>query len=130
MPPARRATGPARTRAAGRSPRTPRCPFRAYPGCVAGTTEGALNCPRTLEPGPSRPTTTPCCCSSAGRWTGGWRSARPATATPLPTVTHVHLHGGPKVVHRYDLQTLADGAGVYTVRPRADQHARDESVAD
>ena len=49
---------------------------------------------------------------------------------PLPTVTHVHLHGGPKVVHRYDLQTLADGAGVYTVRPRADQHARDESVAD
>ena len=49
---------------------------------------------------------------------------------PLPTVTHVHLHGGPKVVHRYDLQTLADGAGVYTVRPRADRHARDESVAD
>ncbi|MDT0277499.1 hypothetical protein [Blastococcus goldschmidtiae] len=49
---------------------------------------------------------------------------------PLPTVTHVHLHGGPKVVHRYDLETLADGAGVYTVRPRADAAARDESVAD
>ena len=49
---------------------------------------------------------------------------------PLPTITHVHLHGGPKVVHRYDLQTLADGAGVYTVRPRADQTARGESVAD
>lgn len=36
---------------------------------------------------------------------------------PLPTVTHVHLHDGPKVVHRYDLQPLADQAGIYTVRP-------------
>jgi len=36
---------------------------------------------------------------------------------PLPTVTHVHLHDGPKVVHRYDLQPLAEQAGVYTVRP-------------
>jgi hypothetical protein len=35
---------------------------------------------------------------------------------PLPTVTHVHLHDGPKVVHRYDLQPLAEQAGVYTVR--------------
>ena len=25
---------------------------------------------------------------------------------PLPTVTHVHLHDGPKVVHRYDLEPL------------------------
>lgn len=49
---------------------------------------------------------------------------------PLPTITHVHLHGGPKVVHRYDLQTLTDSAGVYTLRPRAQQPARDESVAD
>ena len=56
---------------------------------------------------------------------------RPARhGDPLPTVTHVHLHGGHKVVHRYDLTTLADGAGVYTVRPRADRHARDGSVAD
>ncbi len=37
---------------------------------------------------------------------------------PLPTITHVHLHGGPKVVHRYDLQSLSDSAGVYHVRPQ------------
>ena len=37
---------------------------------------------------------------------------------PLPTITHVHLHGGPKVVHRYDLQSLTDSAGVYHVRSR------------
>jgi len=47
---------------------------------------------------------------------------------PLPTITHVHLHGGPKVVHRYDLTTLSGSAGVYTVRPR--QTVRDESVTD
>ena len=49
---------------------------------------------------------------------------------PLPTVTHVHLHDGPKVVHRYDLEPLTDEAAVYTVRPRARKNARDESVAD
>ena len=37
---------------------------------------------------------------------------------PLPTVTHVHLHDGPKVVHRYDLQPLTDSAGVYHLRNR------------
>ena len=37
---------------------------------------------------------------------------------PLPTVTHVHLHDGPKVVHRYDLQPLTDSAGVYHLRSR------------
>ena len=37
---------------------------------------------------------------------------------PLPTVTHVHLHEGPKVVHRYDLQPLTDSAGVYHLRSR------------
>ena len=47
---------------------------------------------------------------------------------PLPTVTHVHLHGGPKVVHRYDLTPLGPQAGVYHLRPR--QPVRDESVAD
>jgi hypothetical protein len=35
---------------------------------------------------------------------------------PLPVVTHVHLHGGPKVVHRYDLEPLAEGVGVYNLR--------------
>jgi hypothetical protein len=37
---------------------------------------------------------------------------------PLPTITHVHLHDGPKVVHRYDLQPLTDSAGVYHLRSR------------
>jgi hypothetical protein len=37
---------------------------------------------------------------------------------PLPTITHVHLHGGPKVVHRYDLETVTDSGGVYHLRPR------------
>jgi hypothetical protein len=37
---------------------------------------------------------------------------------PLPTITHVHLHDGPKVVHRYDLQSLTESAGVYHLRPR------------
>ncbi|WP_240619544.1 hypothetical protein [Blastococcus sp. TF02-8] len=49
---------------------------------------------------------------------------------PLPTVTHVHLHGGPKVVHRYDLEPLSDGVGVYNLRPPVRRPARDESVAD
>ena len=49
---------------------------------------------------------------------------------PLPTVTHVHLHGGPKVVHRYDLEPLTEGVGVYNLRPPARRPARDESVAD
>jgi len=35
---------------------------------------------------------------------------------PLPTVTHVHLHDGPKVVHRYDLEPLSEGVGVYYLR--------------
>ncbi len=56
---------------------------------------------------------------------------RPAgLGAPLPTVTHVHLHDGPKVVHRYDLEPLTDEAAVYTVRPRVRQNSRDESVAD
>lgn len=38
---------------------------------------------------------------------------------PPPTVTHVHLHDGPKVVHHYDLHPLTDQAGVYHLRPQA-----------
>ena len=49
---------------------------------------------------------------------------------PLPTVTHIHLHDGPKVVHRYDLEPLTEGVGVYNLRPQAKRTARDESVAD
>ena len=42
---------------------------------------------------------------------------RPARhGDPLPTVTHVHLHGGPKVVHRYDLESLTEQTGVYHLR--------------
>jgi hypothetical protein len=52
---------------------------------------------------------------------------RPARhGEPLPTVTHVHLHEGPKVVHRYDLQPLTDQAGVYHVRPTPPRPARGE----
>ncbi|WP_369140842.1 hypothetical protein [Modestobacter versicolor] len=45
---------------------------------------------------------------------------------PLPVVTHVHLHGGPKVVHRYDLQSLTGSAGVYHLRVRT---SRDDDAA-
>ena len=45
---------------------------------------------------------------------------------PLPTITHVHLHGGPKVVHRYDLQTLTGSAGVYHLRPRVQRDDPDD----
>ena len=44
---------------------------------------------------------------------------------PLPTVTHVHLHDGPKVVHRYDLEPLVQGVGVYNLRPRGRRTAGD-----
>jgi DNA-binding Lrp family transcriptional regulator len=48
---------------------------------------------------------------------------------PPQTVTHVYLHDGPKVVHRYDLQSLPGQAGVYHVRPRAGVRAeRDDAV--
>ena len=46
---------------------------------------------------------------------------------PLPTITHVHLHDGPKVVHRYDLEPLADGVGVYNLRPPVHRPARSRS---
>ena len=49
---------------------------------------------------------------------------------PLPTVTHVHLHDGPKVVHRYDLQSLGAQAGVYHLRQSVRHPARDETSAD
>jgi hypothetical protein len=49
---------------------------------------------------------------------------------PLPTVTHVHLHDGAKVVHRYDLEPLTEGVGVYNLRPPAHSTARGRSVAD
>jgi hypothetical protein len=41
----------------------------------------------------------------------------------------VHLHEGPKVVHRYDLQRLAEGVGVYHLRSRV-RAAADEPAVD
>ena len=56
---------------------------------------------------------------------------RPAEhGAPLPVITHVHLHDGPKVVHRYDLEPRTAEAAVYTVRPRARRNLRDGSVPD
>jgi hypothetical protein len=57
---------------------------------------------------------------------------RPARhGEPLPTVTHVHLHDGPKVVHRYDLEALPGQTGVYQLRTRAPQPpAEDDEPAD
>jgi hypothetical protein len=49
---------------------------------------------------------------------------------PLPTVTHIHLHDGTKVVHRYDLEPLTGSVGIYNLRPPVRRVARDESVAD
>ena len=55
---------------------------------------------------------------------------RPARqGEPLPTITHVYLHGGPKVVHRYDLEQVTERGGVYHLRPSASRPAADE-VAD
>lgn len=37
---------------------------------------------------------------------------------PAPCVVrHVHLHGGPKVVHLYDLHEVAGHGGEYRLRP-------------
>jgi hypothetical protein len=56
---------------------------------------------------------------------------RPAEqGAPLQTITHVHLHDGPKVVHRYDLGPLTGEAAVYTVRPRVRRNDRNGSRAD
>ena len=49
---------------------------------------------------------------------------------PLPTVTHVHLHDGPKVVSRYDLHPLPGQAGVYHLRPRTPQQQPDRTRRD
>ncbi len=47
---------------------------------------------------------------------------------PLPMITHVHLHDGPKVVHRYDLEPLTESVGVYNVRPPVRRRTRHVSV--
>jgi len=40
-----------------------------------------------------------------------------AAADPAPAVVrHVHLHGGPKIVHHYDLYEVAGHGGEYRLR--------------
>jgi hypothetical protein len=41
-------------------------------------------------------------------------------AEPYPTIRHVHLHEGPKIVHHYDLQDTAGDVGEYRVRRLSD----------
>jgi hypothetical protein len=56
---------------------------------------------------------------------------RPARqGDPLPTITHVHLHDGPKVVHRYDLHPLPGSTGVYHLRAAAGRPAAADPHAD
>lgn len=40
----------------------------------------------------------------------------PASEPAPATVRHVHLHGGPKVVHHYDLHEVAGHGGEYRLR--------------
>jgi hypothetical protein len=49
---------------------------------------------------------------------------------PPQTVTHVHLHDGPKVVHRYDLQPLPGQNGIYRVRPRENSRTEQDDRVD
>ncbi|WP_199443893.1 hypothetical protein [Umezawaea beigongshangensis] len=39
-----------------------------------------------------------------------------APEDPRPTMTHVHLHSGPKIVHHYDLQYAVEYGCEYHVR--------------
>ncbi|TQM80093.1 hypothetical protein FHX81_2416 [Saccharothrix saharensis] len=39
-----------------------------------------------------------------------------APDAPKQTVTHVHLHGGPKIVHHYDLQYAVEYGCEYRLR--------------
>jgi hypothetical protein len=61
------------------------------------------------------------------RYVGGPLDGRVDTLPELPeqprdTVTHVHLHEGPKIVHHYDLHEVAGHGGEYRLRdPESDQ---------
>ena len=107
----------------------------------------AYPCPGPARPGPGRAKEGPALSSAdpvdndqdgedavllfVGGPLDGRVEIRPARhGEPLPVVTHVHLHDGPKVVHRYDLQPLSRLAGVYHLRPPVRKAARDQSIAD
>ncbi|MCV2491008.1 hypothetical protein OF117_16765 [Geodermatophilus sp. YIM 151500] len=48
---------------------------------------------------------------------------------PPATITHVHLHAGPKVVHRYDRQELPGRNSVYHLRTAAAPRPADRPAA-
>jgi hypothetical protein len=59
------------------------------------------------------------------RYVGGPLDGRVDTLAQLPdepreTVTHVHLHGGPKIVHHYDLHYALEYGCEYRLREAED----------
>jgi hypothetical protein len=48
-------------------------------------------------------------------------------AEPKPTLTHVHLHGGPKIVHHYDLQYAVEYGCEYRLRGSEEDADREEA---
>ncbi|SHG70301.1 hypothetical protein SAMN05444320_112114 [Streptoalloteichus hindustanus] len=48
---------------------------------------------------------------------GRWETFSGSSGSPLPTVTHVHLHNGPKILHHYDLRYTAEQGWEYRLRP-------------
>jgi hypothetical protein len=99
-------------------------------GAAHPTSEGielSENGGDTVHPGPREGAE----CDSVLHFVGGPLDGRVEVRAsrhgePLPTITHVYLHGGPKVVHRYDLAQLTEHGGVYHLRPPAHRPVRDE----
>jgi hypothetical protein len=103
--------------------------LRAYPG--RGPTEPSEGVPLSDDVAAATSTSTE---DAVLQFVGGPLDGRVEVrearhGAPLPTITHVHLHAGPKVVHRYDLQSLDGRAGVYQLRPPVRRSAHDESPA-
>ena len=89
--------------------------MRAYAGQVRQTTQGG---PLSEQAVPGTSDADAVLLFVGGPLDGRVEIREARHGDPLPTITHVHLHGGPKVVHRYDLQSLTHSAGVYHLRPR------------
>ncbi|HEY8371711.1 MAG TPA: hypothetical protein VIL00_03110 [Pseudonocardiaceae bacterium] len=47
---------------------------------------------------------------------GRWETFEAPAGAPLPTVTHVHLHDGPKISHYYDLEYSDEYGWQYRLR--------------
>ncbi|SDY16347.1 hypothetical protein SAMN05661080_02534 [Modestobacter sp. DSM 44400] len=104
-----------------------RRPSRAYPG--RGLTEPSEGVPLSDDVAAATSTSTE---DAVLQFVGGPLDGRVEVrearhGAPLPTITHVHLHAGPKVVHRYDLQSADGQGGVYQLRPPVRRAAHDES---